>query len=109
MSAASARHSRDMAGGLLAVLMISLLFGSAAEMCNRVGLSRNQQFNSGFLYAAITMRSMLGKAPLMLPTTALWICQAVAFRYVRPGVAVGNRSARPLGRTRTGAFTGESS
>ena len=114
MSATSAKHSRDMAGGLLAVLTISLLFGAAAEMWNRVGLSSNKQFNqivyvSGFLCAAITMRSMLGKAPLMLPTTALWICQAVAFRYVRPGVAVGNRSARPLGRTRTGAFTGESS
>jgi hypothetical protein len=97
-----------MAGGLLAVLTISLLFGSAAEMWNRMGLSSNGQSNSGFLCAAIAMRSMLGKAPLMLPTTAPWIWP-VAFRYVRPGVAVGNRSARPLGRTRTGAFTGESS
>jgi hypothetical protein len=79
-----------MAGGLLAVLTISSLFGSAAEMWNRVGLSSNQQFNSEFLCAAITMRRMLGKASLMLPTTALWIWQAVAFRYVRPGVAVGN-------------------
>jgi oligosaccharide repeat unit polymerase len=67
-----------MAGGLLAVLTISLLFGAAAEMWNRVGLSSNQQFNqilyvSGFLCAAITMRSMLAMAPLMLPTIALWI------------------------------------
>ena len=67
-----------MAGGLLAVLTISLLFGAAAEMWNRVGLSGNQQFNqilyvSGFLCAAITMRSMLAMAPLMLPTIALWI------------------------------------
>jgi hypothetical protein len=67
-----------MAGGLLAVLTISLLFGAAAEMWNRVGLSGNKQFNqvvyvSGFLCAAITMRSMLAMAPLMLPTIALWI------------------------------------
>jgi oligosaccharide repeat unit polymerase len=67
-----------MAGGLLAVLIISLLFGAAAEVWNRVGLSSNQQFNhivyvSGFLCAAIAMRSMLSMAPLMLPTIALWI------------------------------------
>jgi oligosaccharide repeat unit polymerase len=66
-----------MAGGLLAVLTISLLFGAAAEMWNRVGLSNNQ-FNqlvyvSGFLCAAITMRSMLAMTPLTLPTIALWI------------------------------------
>ena len=67
-----------MAGGLLAVLIISLLFGAAAEAWNRVGLSSNQQFDqivyvSGFLCAAIAMRSMLSMAPLMLPTIALWI------------------------------------
>jgi hypothetical protein len=67
-----------MAGGLLAVLTISLVFGAAAEMWNRVGLTSNQQFNqilyvSGFLCAAIGMRSMLAITPLMLPTIALWI------------------------------------
>jgi oligosaccharide repeat unit polymerase len=67
-----------MTGGLLAVLTISLLFGAAAEMWNRMGLSSNKQFNkivyvSGFLCAAISMRSMLAMAPLMLPTIALWI------------------------------------
>src|SRR5262249_19129404 len=67
-----------MAGGFLAVLIISLMFGAAAEMWNRVGLSSNQQFDqivyvSGFLCAAIAMRSMLSMAPLMLPTIALWI------------------------------------
>jgi oligosaccharide repeat unit polymerase len=67
-----------MAGGLLAVLAISLLFGAAAEMWNRVGLSSNQQFNqivyvSGFMCAAIAMRSLLSMVPLMLPTIALWI------------------------------------
>jgi oligosaccharide repeat unit polymerase len=66
-----------MAGGLLAILTVSLLFGAAAEMWNRVGLSSNQHnqlvYVSGFLCAAITMRSMLAMAPLMLPTIALWI------------------------------------
>jgi hypothetical protein len=67
-----------MAGGLLAVLAISLLFGAAAEMWNRVGLSSNRQFDqivyvSGFLCAAIAMRSMLSMVPFMLPTIALWI------------------------------------
>jgi hypothetical protein len=67
-----------MAGGLLAVLIISLLFGAAAEMWNRVGLTSNQQFNqilyvSGFLCAAIATRSMLSMVPLMLPTIGLWI------------------------------------
>jgi oligosaccharide repeat unit polymerase len=67
-----------MAGGFLAVLAISLLFGAAAEMWNRVGLNSNQQFNqivyvSGFLCAAMTARSMLGMVPLMLPTLALWM------------------------------------
>jgi hypothetical protein len=66
-----------MAGGLLAVLIISLLFGAAAEMWNRLGLSSKQQFYqivyvSGFLCAAIAMRSMLSMVPLMLPTIALW-------------------------------------
>jgi hypothetical protein len=47
-------------------------------MWNRVGLSGNQQFNqnvyvSGFLCAAIAMRSMLSVAPLILSTIALWI------------------------------------
>jgi oligosaccharide repeat unit polymerase len=67
-----------MAGGLLAVLAISLLFGAAAEMWNRVGFSNNRQFDqvvyvSGFLCAAIAMRSMLSMVPLMLPTMALWM------------------------------------
>jgi oligosaccharide repeat unit polymerase len=67
-----------MAGGLLAVLIISLMFGAAAEMWNRVGLNSNQQFRqlvyvSGFLCAAIAMRSMLSMVPLLLPTLGLWI------------------------------------
>jgi oligosaccharide repeat unit polymerase len=67
-----------MSGGLLAVLIVSLLFGAAAEMWNRVGMNSNQQFRqivyvSGFLCAAIAMRSMLSMVPLMLPTLAIWI------------------------------------
>jgi oligosaccharide repeat unit polymerase len=65
-----------MAGGLPAVLAISVLFGAAAEMWNRIGLNSNQQFNqivyvSGFLCAAMAARSMLSMVPFMLPTLAL--------------------------------------
>lgn len=67
-----------MSGGLAAVLIISLMFGAAAEMWNRVGFNSNQQFMkivyvSGFLCAAVSMRSMLSMLPLMLPTFALWM------------------------------------
>jgi oligosaccharide repeat unit polymerase len=67
-----------MAGGLLAVLFFSLLFGAAAEMWNRVGSDIDSSFSqllyaSGFLCAAIAMRSMLSMVPLMLPTLALWL------------------------------------
>jgi hypothetical protein len=67
-----------MAGGCLAVLFISLLFGMAAELWNRVGSNSNRQFGqllyvSGFLCAAIGMRSMLSMVPFMLPTISLWL------------------------------------
>jgi hypothetical protein len=67
-----------MAGGLVAVVLISLFFGAAAAMWNRVGANSNLQFAqllyaSGFLCAAITMRSMLSMVPFMLPTLALWL------------------------------------
>jgi hypothetical protein len=67
-----------MAGGFLAVLFISLLFGMAAELWNRVGSNSNRQFGqllyvSGFLCAAIGMRSMLSMVPFMLPTISLWL------------------------------------
>jgi len=66
-----------MAGGLVAVLLISLFFGAAAAMWNRVGAGSNLQFAqllyiSGFLCAALAMRSMLSMVPFMLPTLALW-------------------------------------
>jgi len=67
-----------MSGGFLAVLFISMLFGAAAELWNRVGSNSNLQFAqllyaSGFLCAAIAMRSMLSMVPVMLPTLALWL------------------------------------
>ena len=67
-----------MSGGLVAVLIASLIFGSAAEMWNRVGFNSGRPFMkivyvSGFLCAAVSMRSMLSMFPLMLPTIALWI------------------------------------
>jgi len=66
-----------MAGGLVAVLIISLVFGAAAAMWNRVGNSNLQfaqlLYASGFLCAALAMRSMLSMVPFMLPTIALWI------------------------------------
>jgi hypothetical protein len=90
-----------MAGGFLAVLTISLLFGAAAEMWNRVGLTSNQQFNqivyvSGFLCAAMAARSMLGMVPLMLPTLALWMLGRLWLS--RPPVPV-SRSATDRGDT----------
>jgi oligosaccharide repeat unit polymerase len=90
-----------MAGGFLAVLTISVLFGAAAEMWNRVGLTSNQQFKqiiyvSGFLCAAMTARSMLGMVPLMLPTLALWILGRLWLS--RPAVRM-SRSANDRGST----------
>ena len=68
-----------MAGGLLSVLIFSLGFGAAAEMWNRVGRDIGSPISqllyaSGFLCAAIGMRSMLSLVPLLLPTFALWLC-----------------------------------
>ena len=66
-----------MAGGLLAVVLFSLIFGAAAAMWNRVVFKFSPPFaeilyTSGFVCAAIAMRSMLSMVPLMLPTLALW-------------------------------------
>jgi hypothetical protein len=67
-----------MAGGLISVLIVSLLFGAVGEMWNRLGASSTNQFTqllyvSGFLCAALAMRSLLQMMPLLLPTLALWI------------------------------------
>ena len=66
------------AGGLIGVLLFSLAFGAAAEKWNRLGRNNNSQFAqllyvSGFLCAALAMRSVLSIVPIMLPTLALWL------------------------------------
>jgi oligosaccharide repeat unit polymerase len=65
-------------GGYVGVAIFSILFGAAAEMWNRLGRNLHSEFAqvlyaSGFLCAAVGMRSMLSMAPLALPTLALWI------------------------------------
>jgi len=67
-----------MAFGLIGVLIASLMFGAAAELWNRIGQDAGSSFSqilyaSGFLCAAMAMRSMIVMAPYMLPTLALWL------------------------------------
>jgi hypothetical protein len=67
-----------MAGGLIAVVIISLSFGAALELWNRMCGGRNERFGqllyvSGFLCATVAMRSMLSMVPLLLPSIALWL------------------------------------
>ena len=62
----------------MAVLLAGSGFGAAAEMWNRVGRNIDSPFAqllyaSGFLCAAIAMRSMLSAVPLTLPVLALWL------------------------------------
>jgi oligosaccharide repeat unit polymerase len=86
-----------MAGGLVAVLLISLFFGAGAALWNRVGANTNHfaqlLFVSGFLCVTLAMRSMLSMVPFMLPTLALWIFGKVWLprshvrRAPRPGVS----------------------
>jgi len=66
-----------MAGGLFVVLLMSVCFGAAADLWTRLG-SNTIRFTqllyvSGFLPAAIGMRSMLSIVSFMLPTLALWV------------------------------------
>ena len=67
-----------LSGGLLGVLLASLIMGMLAEMWNRVGRNVHSQYSqllyaSGFLCAALTMRSMMWASVTMLPTVALWV------------------------------------
>src|SRR5262249_15637249 len=67
-----------MSGGLLAVLAAGLVLGAVAELWNRVGSNENSPFAqllyaSGFLCAALTMRSISWMSVMALPTLALWI------------------------------------
>jgi oligosaccharide repeat unit polymerase len=66
-----------MSGGLLAVLITGMLFGAAAGWWNRLGRETNSSFSqllyaSGFLCAALSMRSMEWTTVSALPTLALW-------------------------------------
>lgn len=67
-----------MAGGFLGVLIAGLAFGAAAGWWNRTGRKVDSSFSqvlyaSGFLAAAMAMRSMITMVPFMLPTLALWL------------------------------------
>ena len=67
-----------MSFGFVGVLVASVLFGAAAALWNRVGQEAASPFSqllyaSGFLCAAMAMRSFLTMVPFMLPTVALWI------------------------------------
>lgn len=67
-----------MAFGLAGVLIAGLIFGAAAGRWNQVGQDRNSSFSqilyaSGFLCAAMSMRSLLTMVPFMLPTLAMWV------------------------------------
>jgi oligosaccharide repeat unit polymerase len=67
-----------MSGGLLAVLVAGLMLGAVAGLWNRVGSNEKSPFAqllyaSGFLCAALTMRSTSWMSVMALPTLALWI------------------------------------
>ncbi len=67
-----------MAFGLVGVLVAGLFFGAAAGWWNQVGQRDNSSFTqilyaSGFLCAAMSMRSLLTMVPFMLPTLAMWV------------------------------------
>ncbi|WP_407185015.1 O-antigen polymerase [Bradyrhizobium centrosematis] len=67
-----------MTWGLLGVVIAGLGFGAAAGWWNRVGQQSGSSFSqilyaSGFLAAAMAMRSMITMVPFMLPTLALWL------------------------------------
>ena len=67
-----------MAFGFVGVLIAGLFFGAAAGWWNQVGRNRDSSFSqilyaSGFLCAAMSMRSLLTMVPFMLPTVAMWV------------------------------------
>lgn len=67
-----------MAFGFIGVLITALIFGAVAGWWNQVGQDSHSSFSqilyaSGFLCAAMSMRSLLTMVPFMLPTLALWV------------------------------------
>ena len=67
-----------MAFGLVGVLIAGLLFRGRGRVVESGWSERNSSFSqilyaSGFLCAAMSMRSLLTMVPFMLPTLAMWI------------------------------------
>jgi oligosaccharide repeat unit polymerase len=67
-----------MMAGMLGVVLVSIVFGAAAEMWNHLNRDTSSAFSlllyaSGFFCAAISMRSLLWVSVTMLPTLALWL------------------------------------
>src|SRR5262245_11020946 len=67
-----------MSGGMFGVLLAGLLLGAVAELWNHLGRKSGSPFAqllfaSGFLCAAISMRSLLWTFVTALPTIALWL------------------------------------
>jgi oligosaccharide repeat unit polymerase len=67
-----------MAFGFVGVLIAGLFFGATAGWWNQIGQNRDSSFSqilyaSGFLCAAMAMRSLLVMVPFMLPTLAMWV------------------------------------
>jgi oligosaccharide repeat unit polymerase len=82
-----------MAFGFGGVLIAGLIFGAAAGWWNRVGQDRNSSFSqilyaSGFLCAAMSMRSLLTMVPFMLPTLAMWV---IGKYWLLPGAGAHTR------------------
>jgi hypothetical protein len=83
-----------MAGGILAVLLISLAFGALGAAWNRMGTNLQSNirlilFASGFFAAGILMRSYLSSLPAILPTAGLYALARKKLRRVtgQPAVA----------------------
>ena len=90
-----------MAFGFMGVLIAGLMFGAGAALWNRVGQNAGSSFfqvlyASGFLCAAMAMRSMLVMVPFMLPTLALWLFG----RYWLPRPKMHQSGDSSLGRRR---------
>ena len=90
-----------MAFGFIGVLIAGLMFGSGAALWNRVGQNAGSSFfqvlyASGFLCAAMAMRSILAVVPFMLPTLALWLFG----RYWLPRSKMNQSGNSSLGRKR---------
>lgn len=81
-----------MAGGMIAVIAASLVFGAAASGWNRVGATAQGNldqilFASGLFAAGICMRSFLGVMPAVLPTLVLYLLRRrLSPRRMRPSL-----------------------